>query len=67
MSYRSNRYLNQDEDCAPDFKCDECGDLCDLEEETFDYGGTHCTNGNGGTHRTGIYSSKCCESSYEAL
>jgi len=41
-------------------RCRECGDPCSVVEETFDYSGTHCTNGAGGTHHTGIYVSDCC-------
>ena len=40
--------------------CAECCKTCSTVEETFDYGGTHCTNGKGGTHRTGHYVSDCC-------
>ena len=40
--------------------CCGCGNECKAIEETFDYTGTHCTNGNGGTHRTGNYISDCC-------
>jgi len=41
-------------------KCAECGEECQEVEETFDYAGTHCTNGRAGTHHTGVYVSKCC-------
>jgi len=41
-------------------KCSMCGEKCNLIEETIDYAGTHCTNGNGGTYRTGSYVSDCC-------
>ena len=41
-------------------KCSECGDECQVIEETFDYSGTHCNHGNSGTHHTGHYVSKCC-------
>ena len=61
----NNRY--RDEDCAPDFKCEECGEVCGIVEETFDYSGTHCNNGQGGTHRTGNYSSSCCDAGYEEI
>ncbi len=44
--------------------CDSCGDECEIIEETFDYAGTHCTNGRSGTHRTGRYLSKCCLADY---
>ena len=46
------------------FICEECGEPCESVEDTFDYSGTHCTNGNGGTHRTGEYSSSCCGADY---
>ncbi len=42
------------------YKCSECGDICKLVEETFDYAGTHCTHGNSGTHKTGRWLSDCC-------
>ena len=44
--------------------CEECGEPCESVEDTFDFSGTHCTNGNGGTHRTGEYSSSCCGADY---
>ena len=47
------------------FKCTDCGEPCDIVEETFDYAGTHCTNGKAGTHHTGVYVSKCCGADYE--
>ena len=40
--------------------CTECGDFCKAVEETFDYSGTHCTNGVSGTHHTGHLVSACC-------
>lgn len=43
-----------------DYVCDECGKVCDIVEESFDYAGTHCTNGKAGTHYTGYWVSKCC-------
>ena len=43
-----------------DFKCSDCGDPCQAIEETFDYAGTHCTNGTAGTYHTGHYVSDCC-------
>ena len=46
--------------------CMDCGQDCEVTEEVFDYAGTHCTNGIGGTHRTGHYSSDCCEGEYMA-
>lgn len=54
-------------DCSekPTYTCDECGELCEVTEETFDYSATHCTNGHPGTHYTGYYSSDCCGSTYQ--
>ena len=40
--------------------CESCGQQCELVEESFDYAGTHCTNGRPGTHRTGVFVTKCC-------
>ena len=40
--------------------CIDCGQECETVEETFDYAGTHCTNGRPGTHQTGHYVSACC-------
>lgn len=58
--------LMEIEDCeedrnyvAPDH-CPECKEPAEWVEETIDYSGTHCTNGKGGVHHTGIYVSKCC-------
>jgi len=42
------------------YLCPECKEPCKSVEETFDYAGTHCTNGESGTHRTGNYVSDCC-------
>lgn len=42
------------------FYCGDCNGQCEAVEETFDYGGTHCTHGKGGTHHTGNYVSDCC-------
>ncbi len=47
------------------YKCEECGEECQIEEELIHYSGTHCTNGNSGVHHTGHYSSTCCEAGYE--
>jgi len=44
--------------------CEECGEECSIFEETFDYSGTHCTNGEGGTHKTGGWYSECCYSRF---
>ena len=43
-----------------EFKCQDCDQPCEPEEETFDYAGTHCTNGRLGVHHTGHYVSDCC-------
>jgi len=59
----SNRYF--EEYCIPEFKCTECGKPCKVVEDTFDYPGTHCTHGLGGTYRTGDYYSECCGTDYE--
>ena len=55
------------DDSTQEFKCKECGEKCDVSEETFDYPGTHCTHGQGGTHHTGIYISTCCSADYEEI
>ena len=47
--------------------CCECGEECKIVEETFDYAGTHCTNGVSGTHHTGVYVSDCCSADYEIV
>lgn len=49
------------------FKCLECGEECGTVEETFDYSGTHCNNGQAGTHKTGHYVSDCCLGEYGDL
>lgn len=49
------------------YKCLDCGEECNIIEETFDYSGTHCTHGNGGTHHTGYYSSSCCDADFEEI
>ena len=46
------------------FICDDCKEECGVVEETFDYSGTHCTYGKGGTHHTGNYVSDCCLSEF---
>ena len=45
-------------------KCLSCSCECTVSEETFEYSGTHCNNGNSGTHRTGNYTSDCCDSDF---
>jgi len=56
---------SRDEAIKDEYKCLSCGELCKLVEETFDYAGTHCTNGNSGTHKTGHYLTDCCLADYE--
>jgi len=62
---RDDDMTNGERDDEPEYTCDNCGYTCTLSEETFDYPGTHCTHGKGGTHRTGIYVSDCCLAGYE--
>lgn len=45
--------------------CINCGQPCKPIEETFNYVGTHCTNGQPGIHHTGHYVSDCCFADYE--
>lgn len=45
--------------------CLECGEQCQVEEETFDYAGTHCTGGRSGTFHTGVFLSRCCSAPVE--
>lgn len=58
--------LMEIEDCEEDRNyvapghCPECKQPAEWVEETIDYSGTHCTNGKGGVHHTGIYVTKCC-------
>ena len=40
--------------------CEECCHECGAVEETFDYAGSHCSNGRAGVHHTGHYVSDCC-------
>ncbi len=40
--------------------CLDCGDECSPVAESFDYSGSHCTHGKGGTHYTRNYLSDCC-------
>jgi hypothetical protein len=46
--------------------CPGCGDPCEVVrlDNSFDYAGTHCTGGTGGTHYPDGYGdpvSDCCE------
>jgi hypothetical protein len=50
----------------PDPVCSDCGEPCKVIglDNSFDYAGTHCTHGKGGTHRPEGYGSPvsdCCE------
>lgn len=47
------------------YKCTDCGEECKPVEETFQYPGTHCTNGKPGIHHTGHYVSDCCGAEVE--
>ena len=60
MMGRGRVKTGEPEDCW----CTECKEPCRLEEETFNYSGTHCNHGIAGTHHTGIYVSDCCGESY---
>lgn len=53
-------------DTPADCFCTQCGERCNIIalENEFDYGGTHCTNGQSGTHYPpgwGDPVSDCCE------
>ena len=50
-----------------EFMCIECGLPCGTVEETIEYSGTHCNNGQAGTHKTGHYVSDCCLAEYGDL
>ena len=52
---------------TPIYKCDDCGNICTITEESFDYPGAHCTGGQPGTHHTGHYYSDCCDCEYEEI
>ena len=56
---------NMDYSDIPRYRCKECGEECSIEEETFDYSGTHCNHGTSGTFHTGHYSSSCCDFDFE--
>jgi len=59
--------MRTDNDLFREVKCSECGEKCELVEETFDYAGTHCTFGRNGIHHTGLYVSDCCFADYEEI
>ena len=62
---------NPPEYVTPDgFRCPECGEPCQIIPllNDFDYAGTHCTHGLGGTHypdNWGDPVSDCCEAPIE--
>ena len=65
MSYYLNEGIQEMESKSMDkYFCTECNQPCEIEEETFDYSGTHCNHGQSGIHRTGHYTSKCCDSEF---
>jgi len=43
-----------------EYICTFCGKSCNVFQESFDYAGTHCTNGRGGTQQAELRSA-CCE------
>ena len=43
-----------------EYRCTDCGEECKIVEVTYNYAGTHCTNGKDGTYHTGDYVSDCC-------
>jgi len=48
--------------------CPECNQECTpvLQDDSFDYSGTHCTGGKDGTHHIPVYyTSDCCEAELE--
>ena len=52
------------------FRCPECGELCKIvpHENEFDFAGTHCTHGMGGTHYPASWGepvTDCCEAEIE--
>lgn len=54
----------------PDTRCPECGEPCEIVglDNSFDYGGTHCTFGRAGTHYPSGWGwpvSDCCEADIE--
>ena len=61
-------FIMEDEDIPI---CSECGLPCEVIplDNSFDYSGTHCTHGNGGTHYPPDYGtpvSDCCEQLIDA-
>jgi hypothetical protein len=55
---------------TPSAVCPECGEECEVKplDNSFDYAGTHCTGGVGGTHYPMNYGSPvsdCCEAPME--
>ena len=51
-----------------EYICPSCENVCQVLpiDDSFDYSGTHCSNGRSGTHHVEIYYvSDCCESEIE--
>ncbi len=47
-----------------EFKCEMCGEPCEVEHEQISYSGTHCTHGRDGVWTSDYYVSCCCGASY---
>ncbi len=47
-----------------EFKCEMCGEPCEVEHEQISYSGTHCTHGMDGVWTSDYYVSCCCGASY---
>jgi len=61
---RTNLYPNEKEYPSGKTTCPKCKQECRLikVDDSFDYSGTHCTNGKAGTHHVPVYYiSDCCE------
>lgn len=56
---------DKDDYTLVNYQCKDCGELCNIESQAFSYSGTHCNNGQSGTHNDGAYASDCCDSEYE--
>ena len=66
MRKQKKTYYYQD----PDAICSECGEHCGIIplDNSFDYAGTHCTGGVGGTHYPQDFGEPvgdCCEAEIE--
>ena len=58
--------------CDKTVVCTQCGKPCGIIplDNSFDYSGTHCTMGLGGTHYPAGYGtpvSDCCEAEYTEI